>query len=238
MRERPRRAADDGVEAMSERSSPWDVDRSRYLDRVDAGARLAKELERYRGGRAVVLGIPRGGVPVAAEVARHLGAELDVIVARKLGAPGHEEFAIGAVTADGERFLNDDAIRGLGITEDYLSLITGRETAEARRREQRFRGARRPLDLRGKIVILVDDGLATGATMRAAARAVRARAPGRLVVAVPVGTVESVAALAEEADEVVCPAQPEPFIAIGLHYANFAQVDDAEVIEILRAHSR
>jgi len=209
-----------------------------YRDRDDAGASLAQELERYRGEHPVVLGIPRGGVPVAAQVAQRLGAELDVIVARKLGAPGHEELAIGAVTADGARFLNQGAVRSLAVGEGYLDRITARETAEARRREQRFRGAHGPVALRGRLVILVDDGLATGATMRAAARAIRARGAGRLVIAAPVGSADAVAALSTEADEVVCPRQPEPFIAIGLHYRDFPQVDDDAVLELLREYRR
>ncbi len=204
-----------------------------YRDRVDAGARLARELEEYRGERPVVLGIPRGGVPVAAEVARRLGGELDVMVARKLGAPGHEELAIGAVTADGARYLNSEILQAVGVDDRYLEQITARQTAEAAKREARFRGPHGPLELHGRTVILVDDGLATGATMRAAARAVRARGPARLIIAVPVGAREAVAALAEDADRVVCPAQPEPFIAIGLHYEDFDQVGDEEVLALL-----
>lgn len=205
-----------------------------YRDRVDAGARLAGELQEYRGERPVVLGIPRGGVPVAAEVARRLEGELDVMVARKLGAPGHEELAIGAVTADGARYLNSEIIQAIGVDDRYLEQITARQTAEAAKREARFRGPHGPIELGGRTVILVDDGLATGATMRAAARAVRARGPARLIIAVPVGAREAVAALAEDADRVVCPAQPEPFIAIGLHYEDFAQVDDEEVLALLQ----
>ena len=209
-----------------------------YRDRVEAGARLAEELERYRSEHPVVLGIPRGGVPVAAEVARRLGSELDVIVARKLGAPGHEELALGAVTADGGRFLNADVVRALRVSDAYLETVTAREMAEAHRREQRFRGARGPVELRGKLVILVDDGLATGATMVAAARALRARGPRRVVAAVPVGSGQAVAALAAEVDEVICPRRPEPFVAIGLHYADFSQVEDAEVLKLLEEHPR
>jgi putative phosphoribosyl transferase len=209
-----------------------------YLDRVDAGARLAEQMESYRGERPVVLGIPRGGVPVAAEVARRLEADLDVIVARKLGAPGHEELAIGAVTSDGGRFLNQDVMQSLRIEDAYLEEVTLREMDEARRREQRFRGARHPIDVRDRVVILVDDGLATGATMVAAARALRARKPRRIIVAVPVGSEQAVTALAGEVDEIVCPSRPEPFIAIGLHYGDFSQVEDTEVLELLRAYGR
>lgn len=211
---------------------------TRYRDRIEAGAVLARHLERYRGQRPVVLGIPRGGVPVAAEVARRLAGELDVVVARKLGAPRHEELAIGAVTADGGRFLNDDVIRALGVTDEYLSRVTEEQMREARSREQRFRGGRAPAPLAGRTVILVDDGLATGATMRAAVRAVRARAPARLVVAVPVGAASTCTTLAGESDEVVCPSRPEPFVAIGLHYFDFEQVSDDEVVALLRAGAR
>ena len=209
-----------------------------YRDRLEAGAVLARLLEGYRGQRPVVLGIPRGGVPVAAEVARRLGGELDVVVARKLGAPMHDELAIGAVTADGGRFLNDDVILALGVNDEYLSRVTAEQMREARSREQRFRGTRTPTPLTGRTVVLVDDGLATGATMRAAARAVRARGPARLVIAVPVGSTEACTALAGEADEVVCPSRPEPFIAIGLHYLDFEQVDDGEVVALLQVADR
>jgi putative phosphoribosyl transferase len=207
---------------------------TRYRDRREGGTRLAEALAPYRGQRPVVLGIPRGGVPVAAVVAHELGGELDVVVARKLGAPRHEELAIGAVTADGARYLNQDVIRAIGVSDEYLERVTQEQIREARSREQRFRGARAPESLTGRTVILVDDGLATGATMRAAARAVRARGPARLVIAVPVGSAETCAALAGEADEIVCPARPEPFYAIGQYYVDFEQVDDAEVVALLR----
>jgi predicted phosphoribosyltransferase len=204
-----------------------------FRDRIDAGQRLAQRLESYRKASPVVFAIPRGGVPVGAEVARGLDAELDVVVARKLGAPSHAELAIGAVTADGERFLNQNLIRQLRVNDAYLEQITKEQGEEARRREQRFRGGRPPMDVRGRTALLVDDGLATGATMRAAARSLRKRAPGRLVVAVPVGSWEACAALREDADEVVCLAEPDPFYAIGLYYEHFEQVEDAEVLRLL-----
>ncbi len=204
-----------------------------FRDRVDAGQRLAKRLESYRHASPVVFAIPRGGVPVGAEIARSLDAELDVVVARKLGAPFHAELAIGAVTADGERFLSQDIISQLRVDDAYLEQITKEQGEEARRREQRFRGGRPPVDVKGRTALLVDDGLATGATMRAAARSLRKREPGRLVVAVPVGSREACAALRKDADEVVCLAEPDPFYAIGLYYEHFEQVEDAEVLRLL-----
>ena len=205
----------------------------RFRDRLDAGQQLARRLESYRKARPVVFAIPRGGVPVGAEIARYLDVGLDVVVARKLGAPLQAELALGAVTADGERFLNRDIITELQVDDAYLEQVTKEQSEEARRREQRFRGDRPPADVKGRTVLLVDDGLATGATMRAAARSLRKREPGRLVVAVPVGSREACAALREDADEVVCLAQPDPFYAIGLHYRRFEQVEDAEVISLL-----
>ena len=206
----------------------------RYRDRQEAGERLASALAAYHGRHPVVLGIPRGGLPVAAVVARRLGGDLDILVARKLGAPMHRELAIGAVTADGGRFLNQEIVRMLGVTPEYVQQVTAEEMAEARSREERFRQSRLPVELKGRTVILVDDGLATGATMIAAARSARARAPARLIVAVPVGSSDACAALAVEADEVVCPSRPDPFHAIGIHYEDFDQVSDAEVVSLLR----
>jgi putative phosphoribosyl transferase len=205
-----------------------------FHDRRDAGRRLAARLAPHAGPGTIVLGIPRGGVPVAAEVARALGAELDVVVARKLGAPHNPELAIGAATADGGRWLNEELLGMLGVSPGYLERVTLEEMAEARRREARFRGGRAAPPLAGRIVILVDDGLATGATMRAAARSVRARGPGRLLVAVPVGAADTVEALRDECDEVVCLACPDPFYAVGLHYVDFGQTSDEEVEMLLR----
>lgn len=207
----------------------------RYRDRADAGHQLAQALAQYKDSDTVVLAIPRGGVPVAAEVARSLGAQLDVIVARKLGAPFEPELALGAVTSDGTLFLNHDVIRDLGITDEMLNAIIAREREVARQREERFRGSRPPAPVEGRTVILVDDGLATGATMRAAAQSVRKRHPQRLVVAVPVGSKEACQALRQDADEVVCLMTPEPFWAVGLYYADFSPVEDEEVIAILES---
>jgi putative phosphoribosyl transferase len=191
-----------------------------FSDRREAGARLAEALDGYRGKGVLVLGIPRGGVPVAAEVAHRLEAELDVVVARKLGAPISRELAIGAVTANGGRFLNEER-------------VAAEEMDEAHRRETRFRGGRSMASLAGRTVIIVDDGLATGATMRAAVRAVRKHQPARLVVAVPVGSREACAAVGREADEVVCLDQPVPFFAVGAFYEHFEPTEDAEVERIL-----
>lgn len=210
-------------------------DQALYRDRIEAGTALARQLEQYRGPGVVVVGIPRGGVAVAAEVARRLGAELDVIVARKLGAPGQQELAIGAVTADGGRFLNEDVIAHLRVSEPYLEAVTGVQMTEARRREGWLRSLRPAAPVAGRTVILVDDGLATGATMRAAARSLRQRQPARLVAAVPVGAREACTALTADVDEVVCPRQPEPFVAIGIYYHHFEPVEDEQVRELLEA---
>lgn len=210
----------------------------RYIDRADAGRVLARSLAQYKGQDVLTLGIPRGGVPVAAEVARALGAELDVIVARKLGAPGQPEFAIGAVTSNGGRFLNDDVIRAIGVSHEYLEKVTTAQMSEARRREEMFRAGRPPEAIENRVVIVVDDGLATGATMRASVRSVRQHQPARLIVAVPVGSREACAALRDEADEVVCVYEPDPFWAVGLFYENFEPTEDADVTRILHEYER
>ncbi len=204
-----------------------------FRDRRDGGRVLAEALERYRARDPLVLGIPRGGVVVAAEVARHLGAEMDVLVARKLGAPGEPELAIGAVTADGGRWLNGALVSSLGIDAGVLDEITRAEMAEAHAREARFRGVRSPPEVKGRVVILVDDGFATGATVRAAARALRRKKPARLVLAAPVGAPDTCYELLAEADEVVCPHQPSPFRAVGLFYERFDQAEDEEVAALL-----
>jgi putative phosphoribosyl transferase len=206
-----------------------------FQDRYDAGAQLAQRLAGYKDGDVLVLGIPRGGVPVAAEVARRLGAALDVVVARKLSAPGLPELAIGAVTADGGRFLNEDVMQNLGVSAAYLQAVTDAEMTEALRQETRFRGPRKACRIAGRVVILVDDGLATGATMRAALRSVRARGPARLIVAVPVGSEQACAALEHEADDLVCLYKPEPFHAVGLYYEHFEPTEDSQVEEILQS---
>ncbi len=205
----------------------------RFQDRHDAGRLLGEALAEYRSRDPLVLGIPRGGVVVAAEVAGRLDAELDVVVARKLGAPGHPELAIGAVTADGGRWLNGSLVSQLGVDPGYIDDVTRAEMAEAHARESRFRGVRPPPLIRGRVVILVDDGFATGATVRAAARALRRKKPALLVLAAPVGAPETCQELLDEADAVVCPLQPSPFHAVGLFYERFAQTGDEEVAALL-----
>ena len=211
--------------------------RQRFADRHAAGDALAGALSHYRGADVLVLGLPRGGIPVAARVAEDLAGELDVIVARKLPSPISRELAIGAITADGERYLNDGMISELGVSETFLDAVTDVQLNEARRREQQYRGTRPAPRIAGRIVILVDDGLATGATMHAAARSVRKQNPAHLIIAAPVGSREACAALAAEADEVVCPWQPDPFGAVGLYYVNFAQASDADVCTVLEHSS-
>ncbi len=207
---------------------------ARFRDRIEAGQVLAQRLAAYAHRPDVlVLALPRGGVPVAYEVARRLDVPLDVFLVRKLGLPGHEEFAIGAIASGGIRILNQDAVHAFGITKAELEAITAEEQVELERRERRYRGTRPPPGVTGKTVILVDDGLATGATMRAAVAALRAQRPARIVVAVPTAAPETCAELAEEVDEIVCAMTPEPFYAVGLWYENFEQITDDEVRMLL-----
>jgi predicted phosphoribosyltransferase len=181
----------------------------------------------------VVLGLPRGGVPVAAEVARALNAPLDVFVVRKLGVPGHRELAMGAISSGGVRILNEEVVDGLGIPEGLIREVAAEEAEELERRERLYRHGRPPSAMRGKIALLIDDGLATGSTMRAAVAALRKLAPARIVVATPVGAAQTCAALRAEADEVVCLRIPEPFFAVGAWYEDFSQTTDREVEELL-----
>jgi len=211
----------------------------RFQDRAEAGRRLADALREYAGRPdVVVLALPRGGVPVGYEVARELGAPLDVFLVRKLGVPGHEELAMGALASGGVKVLNPDVVEMLSVPDRVIDDVAAREGEELRRRERAYRDDRPPPDLRGKTVVLVDDGLATGSTMRAAAEALRLQGPGRLVVAVPVGAAETCDALRKVADEVVCEVTPEPFYAVGLWYRDFSQTTDDEVRAFLaRAES-
>jgi len=205
-----------------------------YLDRIDAGRKLAARLTAYADhSDVVVLGLPRGGVPVAFEVAQALHAPLDVFVVRKLGVPGHEELAMGAIATGDVRVLNDDVIRMLNVPERIIDVVTARERIELQRREHAYRGDRPPLSVRAHTVILVDDGLATGSTMRAALAALRRQGPKRLVVAVPIGAAETCAEFQREADDVVCASTPEPFYAVGVWYHDFSETSDAEVRELL-----
>ncbi len=210
-----------------------------FEDRGDAGRRLAERLAPYADERPVVFALPRGGVPVGAEVARSLGAPLEVIVSRKLGAPGQPEFGIGAVAPGGVRILNEQAVRALDIGEDYLNLISTRESAEVERRLRLFRGEGRPyLDLDGRTAILVDDGLATGVTARAALLALRRLSPQRLVLAVPVCAPQTANLLRPETDDLICLLDPPDLEAIGLWYRDFDQVPDGEVVRLLEEARR
>jgi len=207
-----------------------------YRDRADAGQVLAAELGRYAGRDDVaVLGLPRGGVPVAAKVAAALGAPLDVLLVRKLGVPGHAELAMGAIAPGGVRVLNPTVVGSLGISDEVVEEVARQEEAELARRQALYRGDRPPPELAGRVVIVVDDGLATGATMRAAVSAVRATGPARVVVAVPVGARRTCRELAEVADEVVCARMPASFLAVGQWYADFSPTTDEEIRGLLDA---
>jgi putative phosphoribosyl transferase len=209
-----------------------------FQDRSDAGRRLAARLSSYPLPRPLVLGLPRGGLPVALEVAQALGAELDVLVVRKIGAPGNPEYAIGAVGEDGVVILDHAARHQLHVTSEYVDHLAAHELAEVERRVQSFRGGCRRLGIAGRNVIIVDDGLATGATAAAAVTVVRHFGAAHVTLAVPVGSDEAVERLAAMADDVVCLETPRPFYAVGQHYRDFSQVSDSEVIEILNAHPR
>ncbi len=204
-----------------------------FEDRRDAGRRLAGKLLGFKDARPVVFALPRGGVPVAYEVSRALGAPLDVFVSRKLGAPDQPEFGIGAVAVGGVRVLNRDVIRRLGIPDEYVERITAREVAEVNRRLRYFRGERPEPEVGGRTAILVDDGLATGVTARAAVEALRLRGPRRLILAAPVCAAQTAEVFRPQVDDLVCLASPSDLGAIGFWYKDFEQTSDAEVVELL-----
>jgi predicted phosphoribosyltransferase len=206
----------------------------RFPDRVEAGRQLAEKLTAYRGhANAIVLGLPRGGVPVAHEVAARLGLPLDVFVVRKLGVPGYEELAMGAIASGNVLVLNDDVMRALPNAEAILEAVRAREKVELQRRETRYRQGRPAPDLKGQVIILVDDGLATGATMRAAVAALRKQGVAKIVVAVPVGAPETCHEIQSVADETVCAITPAFFQGVGQFYEDFSQTSDEEVRELL-----
>lgn len=202
-----------------------------FADRVEAGKLLGEEVVRRIGKRAdaLVLALPRGGVPVGYEVARALGAPLDVFIVRKLGVPGQEELAMGAIASGGVRVLNDEVLRSVLISKSTIDAVAEREARELERREKSYRGSRPPLEVNGKTVVIVDDGLATGSTMRAAVRALQEMKPREIVVAVPVAAPSTCADLRGSVDEMICLRTPEPFQAVGLWYEDFSQTSDEEV---------
>lgn len=204
-------------------------------DRAEAGRRLVEPLLKYaHRPDVIVLALPRGGVPVAYEVVKALGVRLDLMLVRKLGVPSNPEFAMGAIASGGIQIRNEEALRAHPISPAAFDAVVARETQELQRREHLYQGARPPLQLKGQVVILVDDGLATGASMMAAIRAVRMQAPARIVVAVPVAPRETVDTLSFEVDEVICPLIPEWMMSIGYWYLSFPQTSDEEVIDLLR----
>jgi predicted phosphoribosyltransferase len=207
-----------------------------FRNRREAGRQLAAQVAAYANRPDVlVLALPRGGVPVAYEVARALNAPMDVFLVRKLGVPGYEELAMGAIASGGVRVLNDEVVRGLDIPGYVIDAVAAREQQELERRERAYRDGRPPPDIRGRTVILVDDGLATGATMQAAVKALRQQQPARIIVAVPTAAAETCEKLKTEADEVICAMTPQPFYGVGRWYDDFSQTTDEEVRDLLAA---
>lgn len=206
----------------------------RFRDRAEAGQVLAEKLASYaHRSDVMVLALPRGGVPVAYEVARALHASLDVFLVRKLGLPGQEELAMGAIASGGTQVINEEVVGALDIPEEVIAAVAAQEEQELERRERDYREGRPPPDVRGRTVVLVDDGLATGSTMRAAVAALRQFGPARIVVAVPVGAPDTCAEFHDLADEVICASTPEPFHAVGIWYEDFTQTSDEEVRTLL-----
>lgn len=207
---------------------------AKYINRTQAGQNLAEHLGEYAGrDNVIVLALPRGGLPVAYEVAKALKAPLDVFLVRKLGAPMQPELAMGAIASGGARVLNDQVVRSMGVGEEELDRVEEQERRELKRREQAYRGERPWPEMRGRVAILVDDGLATGASMRAAVEALRKQAAEKIVVAVPTAPADTVTGFRDIADEVVCPFTPSPFFAVGNSYDDFRQTTDEEVKEYL-----
>ena len=207
----------------------------RFRDRAEAGVELGERLAQHYAGRddVLVLALPRGGVAVGREVARLLGAPLDVLVVRKLGFPGQDELAMGAIASGGARVLNEELLAQTGLPHDRVEAVVERELAELARREEAYRGARPAPEVNGKTAIVVDDGLATGSTMLAAVQALRSQVPARIVVAVPTAPPQTCESLERVADEALCLRQPYPFYAVGLSYEDFSEVDDDEVRRLL-----
>jgi len=210
-----------------------------FRNRADAGQVLARRLQQYKNQPdTLILGLPRGGVPVAYEVARELNAPLDVFIVRKLGVPGHEELGMGAIATGGVRILHEGIIRELGISRQTVDIVSEREQAELDRRNRLYRGDRPATAIKDRTVVIVDDGLATGSTMKAAVQAVRQQGPRRLIVAVPTAPAETCEQLAECADEVVCALTPDPFFSVGGSYADFSQTTDEEVRDLIASAAK